>query len=136
MSYYLFFASFFPLWKVVRIIIHLLLQQYVTFNVLKEYCISKEEDMSRSSPSCLLKSGPSSFKVVRVVIFRYSKPITPLENRICEKCFSDEIESEERLLLNVLFTILPGASFLKQLRITLIILPLKNCHLGINLYGF
>jgi hypothetical protein len=28
---------------------------------------------------------------------RYSKPITPLENRICEKCFSDEIESEEHL---------------------------------------
>ena len=25
---------------------------------------------------------------------RYSKPITPLENRIWEKCFSDEIESE------------------------------------------
>jgi hypothetical protein len=24
---------------------------------------------------------------------RYSKPITPLENRICKKCFSDEIES-------------------------------------------
>ena len=103
MSYYLFFASFFPLWKVVRIIIHLLLQQYVIFNVLKEYCISKEEDMSRSSPSCLLKSGPSSFKVVRVVIFRYSKPITPLENRICEKCFSDEIESEEHLLLKCSF---------------------------------
>ena len=30
---------------------------------------------------------------------RYSKPITPLENRIREKCFSDEIESEEHLLL-------------------------------------
>jgi hypothetical protein len=29
---------------------------------------------------------------------RYSKPITPLENRICEKCFSDEIESEHLLL--------------------------------------
>jgi hypothetical protein len=77
MSYYLFFASFFPLWKVVRIIIHLLLQQYVIFNVLKEYCISKEEDMSRSSPSCLLKSGPSCPRltlgmsnVVRVVFWK------------------------------------------------------------------
>jgi hypothetical protein len=39
-------------------------------------------------------------------------------------------------IINVLFTILPGASFLKQLRITLIILTLKNYHLGINLYGF
>jgi hypothetical protein len=29
-----------------------------------------------------------------------------------------------------------NASFLKQLRITLIILTLKNYHLGINLYGF
>ena len=34
---------------------------------------------------------------------RYSKPITPLENRICEKCFSDEIESEEHLLLKCSF---------------------------------
>ena len=31
---------------------------------------------------------------------RYSKP---LENRICEKCFSDEIESEEHLLLKCSF---------------------------------
>jgi hypothetical protein len=34
---------------------------------------------------------------------RYSKPITPLENHICEKCFSDEIESEEHLLLKCSF---------------------------------
>ena len=34
---------------------------------------------------------------------RYSKPITLLENRICEKCFSDEIESEEHLLLKCSF---------------------------------
>ena len=34
---------------------------------------------------------------------RYSKPITPLENCICEKCFSDEIESEEHLLLKCSF---------------------------------
>ena len=33
----------------------------------------------------------------------YSKPITPLENSICEKCFSDEIESEEHLLLKCSF---------------------------------
>ena len=46
----------------------------------------------------------------RVVFFvfpfihgRYWKPITPLENRICEKCFSDEIESEEHLLLKCSF---------------------------------
>ena len=34
---------------------------------------------------------------------RYSKPITPLEERICEKCLSDEIESEEHLLLKCSF---------------------------------
>jgi hypothetical protein len=34
---------------------------------------------------------------------RYSKPIAPLENRICEKCFSDETESEEHLLLKCYF---------------------------------
>ena len=32
-----------------------------------------------------------------------SAPITPLENSICEKCFSDEIESEEHLLLKCSF---------------------------------
>jgi hypothetical protein len=34
---------------------------------------------------------------------RYLKRITPLENRIYEKCFSDEIESEEHLLLKCSF---------------------------------
>ena len=34
---------------------------------------------------------------------RYSKSITPLENRICEKCFLNEIESEEHLLLKCSF---------------------------------
>jgi hypothetical protein len=38
-----------------------------------------------------------------VFFSRYSKPITPLENRICEKCFLDEIESEEHLLLKCSF---------------------------------
>ena len=65
---------------------------------------------------------------------RYSKP---LENRIREKCFSDEIESEEHLLLKCSFYSTSRRKLLETIKNNkLIILTLKNYHLGINLYGF
>ena len=70
---------------------------------------------------------------------RYSKPITSLENRICEKMFfrwNRIWRTPSIKMFFLLYFQVPGASFLKQLRITLIILTLKNYHLGINLYGF
>jgi hypothetical protein len=53
---------------------------------------------------CHVKTGLSeNTDKLKIETGRYSKPVTPLENRICEKCFSDEIESEERLLLKCSF---------------------------------
>jgi hypothetical protein len=51
----------------------------------------------------LLSEFKSHINLSKIETGRYSKPITPLENRICEKCFSDEIESEEHLLLKCSF---------------------------------
>ena len=41
-----------------------------------------------------------------------------------------------KCLFFLIIMLVKYASFLKQLRITLIILTLKNYHLGINLFGF
>ena len=40
----------------------------------------------------------------------------PLENRICEKCFSDEIESEEHLLLKSSFYYASGSKLLETIK--------------------